>query len=133
MIANTFNIHFISIAGSVISGIKSGNNDHENDTNPINYLFHNFKHPFPNVQWLYTSTGELGNIIKSLETKNTCGYDEIPIKILKTSAPFLISPLTYICNKFLSLGVFVDRLKFSVIKPIFKNGYVLITSNYRLC
>jgi hypothetical protein len=56
MIANTFNKYFISVADSIISGVKSGNNDHENNNNPMNYLFHN---PFPNIQWLYTSTGEL--------------------------------------------------------------------------
>ena len=58
MIANTFNKYFISVADSIISGVKSGNNDHENNNNPMNYLFHN---PFPNIQWLYTSTGELWN------------------------------------------------------------------------
>jgi|GEM_PF-4583580 len=59
MIAKTFNKYFISVADSIISGVKSGNNDHENNTNPMNYLFHHFKYPFPNIQWLYTSTGEL--------------------------------------------------------------------------
>jgi hypothetical protein len=59
MIANTFNKYFISVADLIISGVKSGNNDHENNTNSMNDLFHNFKYPFPNIQWLYTSTGEL--------------------------------------------------------------------------
>jgi hypothetical protein len=31
-----------------------------------------------------------------LETKNSCGYDEISNKILKISMPFIVSPLTYI-------------------------------------
>jgi hypothetical protein len=60
-----------------------------------------------------------------------CGYDEIPTKILKLSVPFIVSPLTYICNKRLSQGVFPGRLKFSVVKPILKNGDKLITSSYR--
>jgi hypothetical protein len=68
MIANTFNKYFISVADSIISGVKSGNNDHENNNNPMNYLINNFKYPFPNIQWLYTSTGELRNINKSLKT-----------------------------------------------------------------
>jgi hypothetical protein len=131
MIANTFNKYFISEADSIISGVKSGNNDHENNTNPMNYLFPNFKYLFPNIQSLYTSTGELQNINKSLKTKNSCGYNEIPIIILKTSTLSLICPLTYISNKSLSSEVFPDRLKYSIIKPIFKNGDKLITSNYR--
>jgi hypothetical protein len=32
-------------------------------------------------------TYEIDNIIKSLKTKNSYGYDEIPIKILKFSTP----------------------------------------------
>lgn len=64
--------------------------------------------------------------------KNSYGYDEISTKILKLIVPYIVSPLTYISNKSLSPGVFPDRLKFSIVKPIFKNGDKLITSNYRL-
>ncbi|GFG36035.1 hypothetical protein Cfor_03721 [Coptotermes formosanus] len=70
-------------------------------------------------------------MFRANEAKNLCGYDEIPTKILKLSVPFIISPLTYICNKRLSQGVFPGRLKFSVVKPILKNGDKLITSSYR--
>jgi hypothetical protein len=59
------------------------------------------------------------------------GYDEIPVKILKSSAPFISSPLAYICNKALETGVFPTRLKYSVIKPFFKGGDKTNMSNYR--
>ena len=86
MIANTFNKYFLSVADSIINDVQSGSNDHENKTNHTKYLFNSFKHPFPNIQWFYTATGEIENIIKSPKTKNSCGYNEIPIKILKISA-----------------------------------------------
>ena len=54
--------------------------------------------------------------------KNSCGYDEISTKILKISSPFISSPLNYICNKIIFLGVFPDRLKYAVIKPLHRNG-----------
>jgi hypothetical protein len=51
------------------------------------------------------------------------------------SAHFISSPLTYIyifiCNKSLSSGIFPTRLKFSVVKPSFKNGDKLNISNCR--
>jgi len=125
MIADTFNKYFISVADSIISSVKSGNNDHENN---IKYLFNSIKHPFTNIPRFYTTIGKVDVIIQSLQTKNSCGL-EIPIKILKISAPFIISSLTYICNK--SSGVFPDRLKFSIIKPKFKNGDKLITAYHR--
>ena len=51
------------------------------------------------INWKCATTYEINKIIKSLTTKNSYGYDEIPRKIVKLSAPFIISPLTYICNK----------------------------------
>jgi hypothetical protein len=45
--------------------------------------------------------------------------------------PCIISPLTYICNETLSQGTFPDRLKYPVIKPIYKTGDKYETSNYR--
>jgi hypothetical protein len=48
----------------------------------------------------------LKRIMKSLKTKNSHSYDEIPVKILKLGTPFINSPLTYTCNKYLSTGTF---------------------------
>jgi hypothetical protein len=44
--------------------------------------------------------------------------------------PYIISPLTYICNKLLSTGIFPTWLKFSQITPIFKKGNKAEISNY---
>jgi hypothetical protein len=43
------------------------------------------------MKWHYTSTYEVGKIIKSLKSKNSSGYDEIPTRILKLSAPYIIT------------------------------------------
>jgi hypothetical protein len=59
------------------------------------------------------------------------GYDEIPVKILKSCTHFITSPLTYIINRSLATGTYPDRLKFSEIKPIYKNGDKNLISNYR--
>jgi hypothetical protein len=63
---------------------------------------------------------EINKIIKSLRTKNPYGYVEIPTTILKLSAPFIISFLNYICSKSLSSGAFPQRLKYAIIKPVYK-------------
>ena len=68
------------------------------------------------------TTKEIEKIIKSLKSKNSYGYDEIPLKILEESKPFFISPLTDICNKSLSWGIFLSWLKFSEIKLLYKKG-----------
>jgi hypothetical protein len=68
------------------------------------------------------TTHEIEKIIKGLNRRNSCGYDEITAKILKVSSPFITSPLTYICNRMFTTGTFLDILKFSEIKPIYKKG-----------
>jgi len=98
---------------------------------PSNYLINNFNSRFSRINWKYATTYEINRIIKSLKIKNLYGYDEIPIKILKFSAPFIISPLIYICNKSLSSGAFPKTLKYAAIKPVYKKGDKLLTANYR--
>ena len=97
---------------------------------PSKYLINNFNSRLSRINWKYATTYEINTIIKSLKTKNSYGYYEIQKKILKLSAPFIISPLTYICNKSLSSGVFPKRLKYAVIKPVYKK--VNKTSHYKL-
>ena len=56
------------------------------------------------IKWKYVTTHELEKIIRSLEAKNSHGFDEISNKIIKVSSRFIISPLTYICNEILKTG-----------------------------
>ena len=86
-----------------------------------------FNKPYPSMECKYTTTKEIEQIIKSLKTKNSYGYDEISTKILKISCPFIISPLNYICNKILFWGKFPDRLKYAVIR----NHYIRMVIGVR--
>jgi len=52
------------------------------------------------------------------------------MKLLKISAAYICLPLTYICNKAILSGTFPDRMKFSVIKPIFKKGNKMNLTNH---
>jgi len=66
---------------------------------------------FTKFQRKPATTTEIENIIKTLQPKNSYGYDEISTKLLKITASFISSPLTYICNKLLTKCIFPDRLK----------------------
>jgi hypothetical protein len=66
------------------------------------------------------STKVIEKIMFSLKIKDSFCYDEIPTKILKTSAPFIGSPLSYICNKSVVSGTFPARLKYAMVKPLLK-------------
>ena len=86
------------------------------------------------LHWLRlnnTTMHEINKIIYSLKCKDSYGYDEISTRILKISAPYILSPLTYIFNKILSTRIFPERLKISEVKPLFKKGSTTEFSNYR--
>jgi hypothetical protein len=109
-IAKTFNDYFSPVSDTVIGNIIKVNKDSKDNADPFNNLITNFNNTFSRINWKYATAYEINKIIESLKTKNSYGFDEIPIKILKSSAPFIISPLTCICNKSLSSGVFPEKL-----------------------
>jgi hypothetical protein len=86
----------------------------------LNYLFQVCKYPFPDINMTPVTNKEIKDIIKSFKWRNSHGYDEISQNILKISMPFILSLLTYICNKSPSLSIFPTRPKYSRISPIFK-------------
>jgi Notch-like protein len=98
--------------------------------NPLHYLDSRYNSTSENIRWHCTSIAEIRKVITCLKTKSY-GYDEISTKILKVSMSYIISPLTYICNESLAQGIFPDRLKFAVVKPIFKNDDKCEPSNCR--
>jgi hypothetical protein len=82
------------------------------------------------MTWEYAFTYEIEKIIMSLKTKKSSGYDEISNRIIKSSTSYIISSFTYICNAILNTGIFPDRLKFAIVKPLFKEGKTHNVSNY---
>jgi hypothetical protein len=122
---------FISVAQTIIDDLNKDNKKIGTHINPLHYLGNKYGLLFEPMKWLYISIAYMKKIIKSLKTKSSYGYDEISTNILIISIPYIISPLTYICNQPLAQGIFPDRLKFALVKPIFKNGSKYEPSNYR--
>jgi hypothetical protein len=85
----------------------------------------------PNIKLKNASTKEIERIISSLRLTNSYGYDGISTKILKACAPFISSPLNYICNKTIISGTFPTHLKYSTVKALFKKGDYKNLVNYR--
>jgi hypothetical protein len=83
-IASAFNEHFLSLVE------KTYSNNNNNNINPIYYLSRAFSNSFPNINFKFSTTKEIENIIKSLKLKNSHGYDEISSKILCSGSPSLV-------------------------------------------
>jgi hypothetical protein len=118
---DTFNKYFSSIAGKIIQNINCSNiKGTNNNVTPKYYLSDLSNNSFSNMKFKNTSTKEIEKIINSFKSNNSHGYDKICTKILKVSAPFISSPLNYICNKSILSGTFPTRLKYSIVKPMYK-------------
>jgi hypothetical protein len=117
-IADAFNNYFLSIID------KTNKNNVNNKTNNgkistfHHYLEQNYTHLPSSLVIKTFSTKEITSVIKALKTKNSHGFYEISTELLKISATYICSPLTYICSKSILSGIFPDRMKFSIIKPI---------------
>jgi len=99
-IAETFNEYFIAITENVNRQSKNNLINDDNDTmdSHTHFMEQAFNKPYPSMEFKCTTTKEIGQIIKSLKTKISYGYDEISTKILKISCPFISSPINYICK-----------------------------------
>jgi hypothetical protein len=127
-IANLLNQHF----STVVDKLNCNNENNESYNNFSTCLPNKgIQDQIPSLVFKSFSTHEIINIIKSLKTKESYGYDEISTKPLKISANYICSPLTHICNKAIAAGIFPQRLKYSIIKPLFKKGDKTKPSNYR--
>jgi hypothetical protein len=126
-IANEFNNYFLNIAGNT----SNTSSNEKEEASPLKNLFKHFNQPFSGIKWTYTSANEINKIINSLKSKNSTGYDELSTKVIKSSKLFIISPLINICNKMLAQGIYPERLKFSLIQPMYKSGDRSCPSNYR--
>jgi len=129
-IANTFNDYYSSVAQLLIEN-HNESNTLNNKQNPVNNLQNIQKQITPLDKLQFVSPKEIENVVKSLQTKESHGYDEIPTKVIKQNVSYISSPMAYICNLMLSSGVFPNRLKFAEIKPFInmEKGRILPTTD----
>ena len=74
---------------------------------------------------------EVEKIINTSPSKS-CDLDPIPTTLLKVILPSVITILTEIINKSLTSGIFPDRLKVTLVRPLLKKANLdLIEINYR--
>ena len=91
-IADAFNNYFSSIVGNINKN-KVNNKNKKTKVFPTQYyLEQNYAHPPPSLVIKTFSTTEITYIIKALKSKSLHGSDEISVKFLKVSAPYICSP-----------------------------------------
>jgi len=96
IIANTVSYHFTTFPTKISQKISPNNystTSSDNNHNAISFtLNHVCQNSFPNIKHWSTSTKEIENIIQTLKLPNSCGYDEVPSKLLKLCSYYIKLP-----------------------------------------
>ena len=119
-IANEFNKYFVSVGQTLAANLKP------TSINPIDFLQMN---PHSMV-FTHIEEIEVVTIINSLNNSSP-GCDGIPAVLVKRVMHFYIKPLTFLINKALYDGVFLQELKLAKVIPIYKSGATMELHNYR--
>lgn len=122
-IAEMFNKHYVSVVDSMIDDSVKGS---FTECFKIAYTS-----KFPLIQLTPVTPHEIVSIINSLKSKHSYGFDEITSVLLKKCSHLISKPLSHICNNMLKTGTFPERLKLSIVKPMYKKGAKEKMENYR--
>ena len=75
---------------------------------------------------------EYENEINILSLKNGApGYDDVTAQILKSCVLKVLEPLSYLCNRSLTEGIFPREMKIANVLPLYKSGDPMLFNNYR--
>ena len=78
-----------------------------------------------------TTPGEIIQVVNQMQAKQSAGFDDIPLDIMKLSTSYVAKPLTAIINNSFRNGSFPDTLKIAKVCPVYKNGDTSELTNYR--
>ena len=121
-IANGFNEYFINTIEQLNSQFNQVNNNSVLDSIKTN----------KNTIFLTPVTDkEIINIIALKEHKHSLDINKINMYILDISKSYIIQPLKHIFNLSINKGIFPDKMKIAIIKPIHKKKSKNNFENYR--
>lgn len=122
-VENIFNNHFLNVVEKIGSSCSL--------ENARLYMEEAIPIQFEDIDISPTSPYEINKIINSLKSKGSHGIDGISNNILKACSQQISRILCHICNSSLKQGIFPDRLKFAIVKPLYKKGDKEDVNNYR--
>jgi hypothetical protein len=78
------------------------------------------------IEIIPITEAEIINIIKSFKFNNCSGYDEFSSRIIRYCVVEIGKPLRHVCNSSLQSGIYPERFKYLVARPICKQMTKLI-------
>ena len=121
-IATGFNSFFANIGTTISDAIPQSTNaftDYLTDNCQTNF----FMNP--------PDEHEIINVTKNLKSSTSEGFDNLSMKIIKTTVYEVAVPLAHIFNQSFLIGTVPDNMNIAKIVPILKSGNTKILNNYR--
>lgn len=97
----------------------------------MSFLIESTKRVESDLTFCSTTPSEIAKVISKMANKKSCGFDDLPISILKENIDSLAAPLSDFLNKCFEECVFPDQLKLAKVVPIFKKGIKSNPKSYR--
>ena len=141
-ICEIFNKYFISVADGIgfPDGLPANYNTKDGFQNIIGTheshssileIKKNVLHTENDFSFTHVNQSDVQKIMESLNTRKAHGFDGMPAKLLKLSAPILAGELSRLINDSIDACSFPDMFKLAVVSSQFKKIDNLIKSNYR--
>ena len=122
LVSNTFNEFFTNVGKNLSNNIEISTMAYKKDVFSVSF------------NQFFTESiceSDVLKVINNLKDETAAGFDGISVKIIKSVAIKIISPLAHIYNLSIKNIIFPEKLKVAVIKPLFKNGDKTCINNYR--
>lgn len=74
---------------------------------------------------------EIVKIVSKMKNKQSCGYDDIPITLIKSTIDIFAVPLAKFYNNCIASNLFPEQLKIAKVVPVHKKGCNMDPNNYR--
>lgn len=121
---NRVNQYFVSIGKSLADEITS-------QSSQAHYVANHANSPVSSFVLLDTDPHEVNCILMNLDSSSACGWDGIPIDLLKRCRVFVSPIISRLANLCFHTGIFPTSLKRSIVTPVHKSGNTRDVSNFR--
>jgi hypothetical protein len=118
---NAINCFFTNLGPETVKSIPQSASSHMKFVLPVANTFFSFE----------VTHNELFNVVTSLPSKTSSGFDKLSTRNLKLIFPYISDTVLKIVNKSFRTGIFPDILKIARVIPIHKGGSKDKLINYR--
>ena len=136
-VCESFNNFFSNVANDIglkdtLSDFDSMDaiNDYYKDHRSIK-LIQNHHDNSRSFHFSHVTENKISELINSLDTGKSTGYDNIPSKLVKIAGDHLSRPFSYMINLSLSKSIFPTQLKRAEVSPLYKAKDALQRGNFR--